>query len=147
LSCSWEKSDDSSKEVSVEITFPSLDISEGAISFGIADMREDTEDLKESFGYRVELVDGSGNKVSVEVPTLVYHSLAVQLCKQDIITGRYEYKHQLQTVVVKPDNFDSSEFDFKDVVSMKILTSGSEAGEMIINNVSYTSGCCHMDTH
>lgn len=142
LSCSWEKSDDSSKEISVEITFPSLDISEGAISFGIADMREDTEDLKEGFGYRVELMDGSGNKVSVEEPTLVYHSLAVQLCKQDIITGSYEYKHQLQTVVVKPDNFDSSEFDFKDVVSVKILTSGSEAGEMIINNVSYTSGCC-----
>lgn len=51
-----------------------------------------------------------------------------------------EPKHQLQTVVVKPDNFDSLEFDFKDVVSMKILTGGSEVGEMIINNVSYTSG-------
>lgn len=139
LSCSWEKSDESSKEVSVEVTFPGLDISEGALSFGIADMREDTEDINDSFGYKVELVDGNGNTAMVEEPTLVYHSLAVQLYKQDIITGSYEYKHQLQTIEITPELFDSPKFDFKNVVSMRIITSGAEDGEMIINNICIKS--------
>lgn len=139
LSCSWEKSDESSKEVSVEVTFPGLDISEGALSFGIADMREDTENINDSFGYKVELVDGNGNTAMVEEPTLVYHSLAVQLYKQDIITGSYEYKHQLQTIEIIPELFDSPEFDFKNVVSMRIITSGAEDGEMIINNICIKS--------
>ncbi len=139
LMCSWEKDDDSSKAVSVEVKFPVIDISNGSLTFGIADMREDTEDLEESFYYTVELTDENGNTVSVEEPTLVYHSLAVQLYKQDIITGRYEYKHQLQTVVVRPDSFEQAEFDFSNVVSMKISTDGSEDGEMIVNSIAYRS--------
>ncbi len=136
LSCSWEKRDDSSQEVSVDVTFPSIDISEGAITFAMADMREDTEKINKSYSYRVELTDGSGKTVSAEEPTLVYPSLAVQLYKQDIITGSYEYKHQLQTVFVRPESFDSSEFNFADVESMKIITSAAEDGEMIINTIA-----------
>ncbi len=140
LFCSWEKCDDASKEVTVEVTFPAIDITDGAITFSIADMREDTEDIQKSFGYRVELTDGSGMTVRVEEPTVVYHSPAVQLYKQDIILGSYEYKHQLQTVTVSPENFGSSEFDYKNVVSMKIITGGAEDGEMIINNIAYRNG-------
>ena len=137
LACSWEKNGDASKEVSVEATFPAIDISEGAISFEIADMRENTEKYNNSFGYRVELTDGKGNKVSVAEPTLVYPSLAVQLYKQDVITGSYEYKHQLQTVTVRPESFGNSNFDYKNVVAMRITTGGAEEGKMIINSIAY----------
>ena len=100
-------------------------------------MRENTEKFNNSFGYRVELTDGKGNKVSVAEPTLVYPSLAVQLYKQDVITGSYEYKHQLQTVTVRPESFGNSNFDYKNVVAMRITTGGAEEGKMIINSIAY----------
>ena len=121
----------------MKISFPAIDISDGCISFEIADMREDTADITEGLNYTVELTDINGNKVTVDNPVLVYHSLAIQFGRQDALFGTYEYKHQLQQVTVDPSMFASSVFDFSKVVSVKISTDGTEAGELIINNVGY----------
>ena len=119
----------------LEVLFPAIDISDGCLSFEIADMREDTEDLSEGLNYTVELTDASGNTVTIDNPVLVYHSLAIQFGRQDALFGTYEYKHQLQQVTVEPSMFASSGFDFSRVVSVKISTDGSEEGELIINNI------------
>ena len=113
------------------------------ISFAIADMREDTEELREGLAYGVELTDTEGNTVSISSPVLVYHTLAVQLYKQDAIFGSYEYKHQLQTVRIYPSMFgtedNSSVFDFSNVVAMKLSFDGQTEGNVIINNIGYWS--------
>lgn len=78
--------------------------------------------------------------VSYHCPELVYPSLAVQLYKQDVIFGTYEYKHQLETVMISPAEFDKDKetaFDYSDVVSLTITTNGTEAGEIIINDIGY----------
>ena len=81
--------------------------------------------------------DASGNKVSIKSPVPVYHSLAVQLFKQDIIASTYEYKHQLQTVNVTPEMFGQTSFDFKNVTGITVKTDGTEAGSIIIDSIGY----------
>ncbi|MBQ9608830.1 MAG: hypothetical protein IJV15_05205 [Lachnospiraceae bacterium] len=134
LSISWKKE----SKPAVEVTFPSIDISIEGISFGVADMREDTEEFAEGLIYTVELMDENGNIVSTDSPVLVYPSLAVQLAKQDAIFGTYEYKHQLQQVNITPTMFEgNAEFDYSKVVYIRIAMDGSKDGELIINNIGY----------
>lgn len=135
LDCSWEKE----SEPVIEVTFPEIDISNGCISFEMADLREDTEKLQEGLKYSVELEDASGKTVRVENPVLVYHSLAVQLYKQEVLAGKYEYKHQLQRVAIKPSMFGDAKFDYSKVVAMRIITDGTDEGELLINNIGYWS--------
>ena len=135
LDCSWEKE----SEPVIEVTFPEIDISNGCISFEMADLRENTEKLQEGLKYSVELEDTSGKTVTVENPVLVYHSLAVQLYKQEVLAGKYEYKHQLQRVAIEPSMFGDAKFDYSKVVAMRIITDGTDAGELLINNIGYWS--------
>lgn len=133
LNLEWEEG----SSPSVEVSFQAADISNGSLSFEIADMREDTADIAEGLNYSVELTDANGNSVTVDNPVLVYHSLAIQFSRQDALFGTYEYKHQLQQVTVDPSMFASSGFDFTKVVSMKITTDGTDAGQILINNIGY----------
>ena len=121
----------------VDVQFESIDISGGGIGFAIADLREDTEDINETFNYTVELTDANGNTISVDEPVVVYHSLALQLWKQNVLFDSYQYRHQLQTVFVTCDQFEEADFDFTNVVSISISADGSEEGSMIINEVVY----------
>ena len=124
-------------EPCVNISFSPIDISNGYISFSLADMSEGTEDKDEMFDYTVRLIDSSGNIAEVNSPVTVYPSLAVQLWKQDVIFGTYEYKHQLQRVMISPSMFENAAFDYSSVVEMEILTDGFESGKMIIDDISY----------
>ena len=133
LVCNWHKD----SKPAINIWFPEVDISEGAISFRMADMRSDTEELREGLDYTVELTDIKGRKASVKSPKLIYPCLAVQLYKQDLIWGSYEYKKQLATINITPSMFETSDFDFADVVSMKITTDGTKDGKIIINDIGY----------
>ena len=136
LDIKWEEG----KDVQVIAGFDPVDISEGYISFAMADMREDTEDLQEPLAYSVELTDICGNTVCCDEPCLVYHSLALQLAKQDAVFGTYEYKHQLQTIRVSPSAFAEGSFDYSNVVSVKITIDGQEEGELILDDISYKEG-------
>ncbi len=136
LSCRWKEEN----EPVVRIDFPFVDISDGYLSFSIADMSEDTEEKGEGLNYSIELTDIMGNTVKTENTEFVYRSLAVQLYRQDAIFDSYEYKHQLQTVIISPDMFEDTEnFDFREVKSIKIYFDGSEDGSVIINNIGYWS--------
>ena len=134
LACRWKEEN----EPQVRITFDRVDISNGCLSFGLADMREDTEDAEEGLNYTIELRDIMGNSVKTENTQFVYPALAVQLYRQDVLFDSYEYKHQLQTVYITPDMFEDTEnFDFANVTAIRIYFDGSEDGSVIINNIGY----------
>lgn len=134
LSCRWKED----REPQARIDFNHIDISNGCLSFGIADMREDTEDAEEGLYYTVELRDMMGNFVKTENTEFVYPTIAVQLYRQDVLFDSYEYKHQLQTVYITPDMFEDTEnFDFANVTAIRIYFDGSEDGSVIINNIGY----------
>ena len=134
LEVEWEEE----SEPCIEVLFDEVDISEGYISFAIADTRMDTEELAEAFNYTVTLTDVNGNTVSVSAPQFIYHTIAVQLYKQDVLFGSYEYKPQLQRVVVAPEVFgQSGQFDFTAVTGITITTNGTEAGSFIIDRIGY----------
>lgn len=135
LSLDWEEE----SEPAMEVTFPAADISKGYISFGLTDMREDTAELKEGLWFNVELTDASGRTVGIDNPVFVHHSLAVQLYKQDALFGSYEYKHQLQTVMIKPEMFGNISFDFEHVTGLKISFDGKEEGSVYLNNIGYNN--------
>ena len=101
-------------------------------------MREDTEDITAGLDYSVMLTDALGNTVSCHAPEPVYHTLAVQLYKQDVFFNSYEYKHQLQTVNITPGMFEQDgSFDFTQVTGLTVTTDGAKEGELIINDVGY----------
>lgn len=132
LSLSWEEK----SEPCVTVTFPAADISAGSVSFSVADMKEGTEAKASALNYTVRLTDAAGKKTEAAAPVTVYPSLAVQLWKQNVLFGSYQYKHQLQTVRLTPSMFDAADFDFTQVVQMEIVTDGSEAGELVIDDIS-----------
>ena len=134
LSMSWSEE----TEPACKVYFPEIDISGGYMTFRIADMREDTADIPEYLDYTVTLTDSLGNTVSSTCPEPVYHSLAVQLYKQDVFLGSYEYKHQLKTVRISPSDFaDAGDFDFSTVTAISVSFDGSENGRIIINDIGY----------
>ena len=136
LFCKWKEGN----EPQVRIEFPYADISNGCLTFSMADMKEDTEEAEGGISYSVELRDLMGNTVKTDNTEFVYPSLAVQLYRQDVIFDSYEYKHQLQTVSVEPAMFEESEnFDFSKVTSIRIYFDGSVDGSVIINNIGYWS--------
>lgn len=133
LDCTWEESD----RPRIEITFPAADLFKGSLSFRIADMRGDTaEDLPEP-EYIVELYDAYGNTVSVTNPRPLYPTLAVQLYKQDVFFNSYEYKHPMQTVRIHAEMFHDQGFDDTSVVKMALIFTGSESGQIILDDVGY----------
>ena len=134
LSVEWEEE----SALEVQVLFDEVDISEGYMSFAIADTSTDTEDISEGMNYTVMLTDADGNTVSVSSPVFIYHTLAVQLYKQDVLFGIYEYKPQLQTVWVSADDFeDAGEFDFTHVTGLTITTQSADEGSLIIDNIGY----------
>lgn len=131
LDCTWEES----AEPCIEIALPRTDLREGRLSFRFADMREETTDELSEFNYIVELYDEHGNMVSVSNPKAIYPSLAVQLYKQDVFFGNYEYKHQMQTVQIDAKMFDDKEFDYSSVCKMVIIMKEMENGHLILDDV------------
>lgn len=133
LDCSWEESD----QPRIEITFPAADLSKGSLSFRIADMREDAaEDVSEP-EYLVELHDAHGHTVSIANPRPLYPTLAVQLYKQDVFFNSYEHKHPMQTVRIHAEMFREQDFDDTCVVKMVLILTGSESGQIILDDVGY----------
>lgn len=135
LDCTWEESD----QPRIEITFPAADLSKGSLSFRIADMREDAaEDVSEP-EYLVDLQDAHGHTVSIANPRPLYPTLAVQLYKQDVFFNSYEYKHPMQTVRIHAEMFREQDFDDTCVVKMVLILTGSESGQIILDDVGYDS--------
>lgn len=130
--CSWYEN----TKPLVRIKVPNDKKSFSRLYFRLADMREDIEKENESLYYMVTLKDAKGNQVSFEKPTLVYPSLALQLYKQDIFVGNYEYKHQPQTVMVDLTSHDiPEEFDRTCISQIEISFDGTKEGKIILDDV------------
>lgn len=102
LHCNWEEG--TNPEIRMDL--PVVDLSGGYLTFRIADQREESATDNHGLFYRVTLVDQSGNTVSIDSPRYIYPSLALQLYKQDVLFGSYEYKHQMQMVVINRELFE-----------------------------------------
>lgn len=134
LKCSWDEATISA----IYIKMNPVSLSDGYISFRIADMREDIATVNAGLDYTVVLVDGKGNTVSVECPTYIYPSLALQLYKQDVLFNSYEYRHQMQDVILEKSLFeDANDFDFDSVCAMKLMLNGEDDGSLILDDVCY----------
>ena len=131
LDCKWEKESTPTAVFNFD-----ADMTSGGISFRIADMREENAETLSELSYTVELIDANGKNVSAEKPVYIYPTLAVQLYKQDVLFGGYEYKHQMQAVRLTREMFGlDTGFDFGQIKSMKIVFDGSSDGEVIIDNI------------
>ncbi len=133
LRCRWKEE----RSPMIIIDIPTIDITDGAISFRIADMVEDYNNAQK-LQYRIELTDTNGNTITSDTPTVIYPSLALQLIKQDVFVNNYEYKHQLQTVIADMNMFSlNSEFDCSAVCRITIYLDGTSAGEVILDDIGY----------
>lgn len=133
LSCKWYET----AEPEIHIMSSLTDLSSGGISFRIADMREDAGN-NEPLTCKVKLFDMNGNSVITRMPVRVYPSLGVQLYKQDVLFGNYEFKHQMQTVTLTTDMFiGPPDFDYSTVCHIAICLDGTADGEVILDDV-----CC-----
>lgn len=131
LSLSWSEK---AKEPKVELNVPSMDLSQKKITFRIGDMRE-KKDLT-PVSYTVTLYDEKNHKVQVSDPVLVYPSLALQLYKQDIFLNQYEYKHQMQGVIIDTKLLQgASDFDMCHVNKMVITFQGLQDGDIILDDI------------
>lgn len=133
LACEWSAGNDAE----IKISIPSADLSCGGISFRIADMRENAENAS-GLRYTVTVCDSKGNKSCLEMPVRVSPSLAVQLYRQDVLAGSYEYKHLMQTVTVSMDRFlAGSRIDASDICEIAIGFDGSSGGKVILDDIGY----------
>lgn len=134
LDCTWEKGE----APDVQVKMPPMDLSRGYLSFRIADMREDIAEDNEGINYTVRLTDASGNTISSKCPRYIYPSLGLQLYKQDVLMNSYEYKHQMQMVMLSKETFDQAEsFDFTTISEISFKFDGDMDGEIILDAICY----------
>ncbi|MGN0437288.1 MAG: hypothetical protein ACI4F4_02110 [Lachnospiraceae bacterium] len=134
LYLSW---DEKSKNPRVKINIPSLDISENDISFRIADMREEKE--LSLLDYQITLYDNENRQAYVKKPCVIYPSFALQLYKSDFFTNTYEYKHQLQTVMIPYDRYQKEKgFNEREVCRIEISFPSGKKGKLIIDDIGIT---------
>lgn len=135
LQCEWREG--STPRIAVD--FPAVNLETEYIAFRIKDMMGGDKNRVEGVDYNIELTDVLGHSVTVNEPTYIYPKLGIQLYKQDVLSGSYEYKHQFQTVIVNKELFDDdSDFDFGNVVQMNIVFNGGEKGRAYIDDI-YTA--------
>lgn len=132
LECAWK----AGSKPSIDVKMPTVDMNSQLISFRLADMREEVADDNSKLAYKIELIDSNGKTITSDNLRYVYPTLAVQLYKQDVLFGSYEYKHQMQTVTVGIDNFEkNADFDFGSVTGISIVFDGSSDGKIFADDI------------
>lgn len=119
----------------VEITMPALNLLKTSISFRIGDRTENSEKENNPLNYTVKLTDKNGNTTYIENPKYIYPSLAIQLYKQDVLFGNYEYKHQMQTVRLTSDMFASADFDFENVTKITFTFDDKNCKQIMLDDI------------
>lgn len=134
LQCEWSRN--STPRVTAD--FPAVNLESEYIAFRIKDMMGGDKNRTSGVDYTIELVDVLGHSVSVHTPKHIYPKIGIQLYKQDVLSGTYEYKHQFQTVFVTKDLFnENSDFDFGNVVQMSIIINGENKGRVYLDDIFY----------
>ncbi len=136
----YAKWNDSDRAEIVVSSYPMLDMTDRVLTFRLADVREDIEGDNEPLHYTVTLVDGAGKEASVNNPIRVYPSLGVQLYKADVLAGKFEYKHQMQTVRVSMDMLKcDAGFDRTQIQEIHISFPSMDSGEIELDDLGFYS--------
>lgn len=125
---------------SVEFKFPSVDFSNKVLSLKIADGRNNTysTDGLKNFSYSLLLKDVNDNTVHLENVPTVLPSIVYQLYKSDVFVKYYSYKHEMQTILLNPLDFEqNSKFDFSKVCSIKLEFMSGEFGSVYIDGIGF----------
>ena len=111
---------------------------EGGICFDAMDLREEAE--SEPMDFSVVLTDIYGNCAvsSVSDSVILYPAFPVKLSKIQYLTGKNEYKRQLQTVHITADQFaDENGFDKEQIKSIRFVFDRLENGAVNLDNIAF----------
>ena len=113
---------------------------EGGICFDTMDLREEAEDGPMDFS--VVLTDIHGNRAVSTLcdSTILYPAFPVKLSKIQYITGKNEYKRQLQTVHITEKQFtEENGFDRSQIRSVRFAFDRIENGAVNLDNIAFVN--------
>lgn len=130
------------KEATVKFKIPTFEMTGKDLQFDIADMNEENVSEENQFiDGTVRITDNKGNVANAKISesAIVYPTLPVQLYKMDFLTDTYDYKHQMQTVCVKLEQFleDNNNIDTDSISSIEIIFDEMGSGHVKIDNVGF----------
>ena len=111
---------------------------EGGICFDAMDLREKAEN--EPMDFSVVLTDIHGNRAVSTLcdSTILYPAFPVKLSKIQYITGKNEYKRQLQTVHITEKQFtEENGFDRSQIRSVRFAFDRIENGAVNMDNIAF----------
>ena len=113
---------------------------EGGICFDAMDLREKAEN--EPMDFSVVLTDIHGNRAVSTLcdSTILYLAFPVKLSKIQYITGKNEYKRQLQTVHITEKQFtEENGFDRSQIRSVRFAFDRIENGAVNMDNIAFVN--------
>ena len=113
---------------------------EGGICFDAMDLREKAEN--EPMDFSVVLTDIHGNRAVSTLcdSTILYPAFPVKLSKLQYITGKNEYKRQLQTVHITEKQFtEENGFDRSQIRSVRFAFDRIENGAVNMDNIAFVN--------
>ena len=113
---------------------------EGGICFDAMDLREKAEN--EPMDFSVVLTDIHGNRAVSTLcdSTILYPAFPVKLSKIQYITGKNEYKRQLQTVHITEKQFtEENGFDRSQIRSVRFAFDRIENGAVNMDNIAFVN--------
>lgn len=133
LHAKWKNASNASMKVQ---SVSAIDMTQRALSFRIADMRE--EENAQPLRCTVTLIDAAGNEAVAADAAQIIPAPAVRLYKTDFLSGKREYKHQMCTVTAAPDAYSAKEgFMPHAVMQIRISFDGTETGEIILDDLGF----------
>ena len=113
---------------------------EGGICFDAMDLREKAEN--EPMDFSVVLTDIHGNRAVSTLcdSTILYPAFPVKLSKIQYITGKNEYKRQLQTVHITEKQFtEENGFDRSQIRGVRFAFDRIENGAVNMDNIAFVN--------
>ncbi|WP_310603851.1 poly(ethylene terephthalate) hydrolase family protein [Anaerosporobacter sp.] len=124
----------------VKFKIPSYDMTGKNLQFDIADLQEE-EIQTQLIDGTVRITDSFNHVANVKISdcAIIYPTLPVQLYKVSFLMNEYEYKHQMQTVSMKEEQFlaDNPEIKTNNITSIEIIFDCMEYGNIKIDNVGF----------
>ena len=131
----WKETEAAYYEIALD---EPMAMGEGGICFDAMDLREEAE--SEPMDFSVVLTDIHGNCAvsSVSDSVILYPAFPVKLSKIQYLTGKNEYKRQLQTVHITADQFaDENGFDKEQIKSIRFVFDRLENGAVNLDNIAF----------
>ena len=113
---------------------------EGGICFDAMDLREKAEN--EPIDFSVVLTDIHGKRAVSTLcdSTILYPAFPVKLSKIQYITGKNEYKRQLQTVHITEKQFtEENGFDRSQIRGVRFAFDRIENGAVNMDNIAFVN--------